>query len=262
MRVLKIPLETTPSANPLAAPDTILAAFKPSASFHHPFSLVVETLSLSGGADDFARIATATKNASATDRFLLLSRSHAVTLAAFSGFIRQHPRAGIVIFDAHPDALSKEQIQKIGFTLPWEDLLRGLIERKLVVPNQIVVVGLRVSTPEEVAFLKQHRIRCYSMTDIINFGITEFADALTETVNSWPATYCSIDLDVLDPAFAPAVDIPEPGGLSSAELIYVLRRLALLKNLKGADICELAPEKDAEGKTALIAAEIVRTFST
>lgn len=260
MRIIRVPLEIVPSTNPLAAPDAILAALEPSASFHHLFSPIVDTLALADPANRFSTIASAAQTASA-ERTLLLSRSHAVTLAAFFGFVQQHPGAGIVIFDAHPDALSAEQMQRIGFTLPWEDLLRGLIERKLVPPDRIILVGMRVATLEETAFLKQHRIKTFSMSDIINLGITEFADTLTEVVHRWPAAYCSIDLDVLDPAFAPAVDIPEPGGLSSAELLYVLRRLALLKNLRAIDICELCPEKDGEGRTAGVAAEVVRTFA-
>lgn len=260
MRVLKVPLEIAPSVNPLAAPDAILAAFVPSAPFHAPLALNVETISLAGpAAENFARIASAVGIPSA-DRTVLLSRSHAVTLAAFSGFVQQHPGAGILIFDAHPDALSAEQMQQIGFTLPWEDLLRGLIARKLVSPERILLIGMRVATGEELAFLKQHHVKAFTMMDILNLGLTEFADTLTEVVRSWPAVYCSIDFDVLDPAFAPAVDIPEPGGLSSAELLYVLRRLALLKNLQCVDICELAVEKDDEQKTALVAAELMRVF--
>src|SRR3989344_1700101 len=206
MRVLKVPLEIIPSGNPLAAPDAILAALQPSAPFHQQFSPTLEVVHLSGTApEQFAQIASAVGSPSA-ERIAVLSRSHATTLAAFSGFAQHHPGAGILIFDAHPDALSAEQTQRIGFSLPWEDLLRGLLVRGLVLPERILLIGMRVATGEELAFLKSHRIKVYGMTDIFNLGITEFADAITEVVRSWPAAYCSIDLDVLDPAFAPAAD--------------------------------------------------------
>ena len=73
----------------------------------------------------------------------------------------------------------------------------------------------------------------------------------------WEAIYLSIDIDVLDPAFAPATGYPEPGGLTSRELLYSLGRLRMLKSLKAIDLVEVNPRLDQKGQTVKLAARIL-----
>ena len=70
-----------------------------------------------------------------------------------------------------------------------------------------------------------------------------------ETARQWPALYISIDIDAVDPAFAPGTGYIEPAGLTSRELIYLVQRFKLLKNLKMVDLVEINPEKDFTTKT-------------
>ena len=74
----------------------------------------------------------------------------------------------------------------------------------------------------------------------------------------WDAMYISIDIDVLDPAFAPGTGYCEPGGLSTRELLYMIQRLKWLKNYEIADIVEIAADKDINNMTICAAAKIVR----
>ena len=76
------------------------------------------------------------------------------------------------------------------------------------------------------------------------------ADYVTEKANG-KDLYISIDIDALDPAFAPAVNYPEPAGLSSKEFFYILKRLLLIKSLKAIDITEAIPSKDNPQKLTL-----------
>ena len=69
--------------------------------------------------------------------------------------------------------------------------------------------------------------------------------------------YVSVDIDVIDPAFAPATGYPEPGGLSSREFIYLIQRINKMKNLRGIDIVEINPEKDENNLTIKLGAKIL-----
>ena len=91
--------------------------------------------------------------------------------------------------------------------------------------------------------------------DISIMGLYDISEAVMELANKWDGLYISIDIDVLDPAFAPGTGYPEPGGLSIRELIYFLHRLKKLHNFRGGDLVEVNPKKDAG--TAIVAAKII-----
>ena len=145
-------------------------------------------------------------------------------------------------------------------TLPspvHEDWLRSLIEQKILDPSRLRIVGLQNIDEEEKKFADLHKIKTISAKQIFAEGIQEICDSLMETARAWPALYISVDIDVVDPAHAPAVAYPEPGGLSSRELLYFLQRLALLKNFTVADIVEIIPKKDVNGITTKLGAKIL-----
>jgi agmatinase len=77
----------------------------------------------------------------------------------------------------------------------------------------------------------------------------------------WPKAYLSIDIDVLDPAFAPGTGYAEPGGLTTREMVYMLQRLKLLRNIGMADLVEVNPEKDIQGMTAKAASKLIIELS-
>ena len=176
---------------------------------------------------------------------------HAVTVPLMKAFAGQHKDAGIVIFDAHADcsSLFGSDAQK--------DLLVELVEKKVIAPERILLVGTRLFYPDEFVFLKKHEIKYYSMLEISREGIAEVCDAVMSAAKDFGAFYLSIDMDTVDPAFAPAVNDQVAGGLTSRELLYFVQRLRLLKNFRAADIVEINPEKDVNGMTSLFGAKIV-----
>lgn len=159
------------------------------------------------------------------------------------------PSPGLVIFDAHPDCQS-------DFNPPThEDLLLALINQNIIKKENIILVGIRSWSKEEYHFLKQHQIKYFSMKEITQEGLYESSEALMSIAKNFSHLYLSIDIDVLDPAFAPGTGYPEPGGLTTRELLYFLQRLKKLKNFKAADLVEINPEKDQN--TALVGAKII-----
>lgn len=181
---------------------------------------------------------------------LFLGGDHSITLPiirAFSEKYRQNP--GIVIFDAHPDAM-----QDFG---THEDLLPGIMNNKLIKKENIIVVGIRNWDKNEIQFLKENKIKCYKMDEIAAEGIHETADAVMSVAKGWDAVYLSIDIDAVDPAFAPGTGYIEPGGLTSRELIYMIHRLKKLNKIRGADLVEINPKKDLNNMTAKLGAKIL-----
>jgi agmatinase len=80
---------------------------------------------------------------------------------------------------------------------------------------------------------------------------------MIESTTAGTKVYISVDLDCLDPAFAPGVSVPSPGGLSSVDIIYLLKSVISSGNIMGLDIVELAPDYDINGMTASVAARIL-----
>jgi arginase family enzyme len=186
------------------------------------------------------------------ERAVIIGGDHSITYATFKGFAKQNPGAGLVLIDAHPDLLPEAGIQS------HEDYLRMLINEGVVSKDRLVIAGIRNTDVTEKEFMDAHRIRAFTMSHIYNEGISDFCDGLMETVRNWPSFYLSIDIDAADPSCAPGTGYLEPGGFSSLELIYIVRRLGMLKNLGMMDIVEVNPDKDINGMTSKLAAKIIK----
>jgi len=180
----------------------------------------------------------------------ILAPEHDVSFNAFKGFAKRHPGAGIILFDAHPDI-------EEDFNPGKKKYLRELIEQNIISPEKIIIVGVRKWHANECQYLKANKIKHYTMRELSFEGLREISDSVMIVARQWSALFLSIDLDVLDPAFAPGTNKQEPGGMSSRELIFFIQRLRMLKNLKAVLIACLNPEKDLNSITAKLAAKLV-----
>lgn len=184
-------------------------------------------------------------------KVIFLGGDHSITYSSAKAFASLYKNPGIIIFDAHPDCCSQ-------FNPPThEDLVLALVDEKIIKKENIVLAGNRNISIEELRFLNENKIKTFNMREIPGEGLYEISEALMTIARNFDALYISIDIDVLDPAFAPATGYPEPGGLTTRELIYFLQRLKKLKNFKAADLVEVNPEKDSNGLTILNAAKIL-----
>ncbi len=178
-----------------------------------------------------------------------LGGDHSITYSTFKGFAEKYKNPGMIIFDAHPDCCT-------DFSPPThEDFLRVLINEKKIKPENVILIGVRNWHKDEFLFLKENNIRNFMAKDISIMGLYDISEAVMELANKWDGGYISIDIDVLDPAFAPGTGYLEPCGLSTRELIYFLHRLKKLHNFRGGDLVEVNPKKDAG--TAIVAAKII-----
>ena len=182
---------------------------------------------------------------------LFLGGDHSVSYDTFSNNLCE----GLLIFDAHPDVYQE-------FNTPTHlDWLKFIIEEGKVLRENLMIVGLRSFHKKEIEYLKEKKIKFLTMKNIFDNGVVSVCDSIMEFAFSFKSLYLSIDIDVVDPAFAPGVGYVEPGGLSSRELIYFVQRLKNLKNLRKVDIVEVNIDKDINNMTAKLAAKLIAELS-
>jgi agmatinase len=188
-------------------------------------------------------------------KVLFLGGDHSVSYPLSRAFFDSCQNSGkepcIIVFDSHPDCMPpmKEPTH--------EEWLRKLIDDGFPKEN-VLIVGLRNSWKDEWNYLKEKGIRLVSMNQLL-LDLEDSCDIIMEFANG-KELYVSIDIDVVDPAYAPATGYPEPGGLTGREMIYLVQRINKMKNLRAVDIVEINPEKDDSGLTVKLGAKILAEF--
>ncbi|HYO30032.1 MAG TPA: agmatinase [Thermomicrobiales bacterium] len=126
--------------------------------------------------------------------------------------------------------------------------------------DHVFQFGLRGAwpSPEEFAWMRRAGFRWRTMEECLDRGLDAVvAEAVTFARERAPRVYLSVDIDALDPAFAPGTGTPEPGGFSTRELLRAVRRIAGLVDLAAMDVVEVSPPYDVAGVTALAAHRLV-----
>ncbi|HXG74860.1 MAG TPA: arginase family protein [Candidatus Nitrosotenuis sp.] len=151
----------------------------------------------------------------------------------------------LVYFDAHPDMISSRGSyygSTVFDSLPYIDA------------KSSALVGIRSPEQEEIENIRKHQIIVVSPFDVAQKGIDQIAQTLLGTVKD--NVYISIDMDCIDPAYAPGVSVPVPLGLSSLDVAYLVKRLSQ-KEIVGFDIMEVCPPHDYNHVTSHLASRLV-----
>jgi agmatinase len=167
---------------------------------------------------------------------------------------------GLVHFDTHTDTGTEVYGVEISHGTPFY----RLVEQGHVDPRRYVQIGLRGYWPGEAEFAwqAQNGVTSYFMHDVRELGIEEVVGRTLGLVGDGPV-FLTIDVDVLDPAFAPGTGTPEPGGMTTVDLLWAVRTLAAELELVGADVVEVIPTAVGSADiTALAADRIVREILT
>ena len=256
--IFGVPFDSTHSYKPgwRFGPDSIRDAFNNIEIFQPEFGVDLETANITDlGNTKHTVVATemlqmveniTTELKKQNKQIIVLGGEHLITLGSFSCFPKD---TGYVVFDAHYDLRD----QYADIKLSHAAYLRRLVEKRG--SENIVHVGARAFVKEELAFLNDNKIRTVSDKEIRDGNGPKLLQDITSTFDN---LYLSIDLDVLDPAFAPGVGNPEAIGISSREL-YDLVTTLQNKKIVAADIVELNPTYD-NGATASMAAKMISTI--
>jgi agmatinase len=162
----------------------------------------------------------------------------------------------VVHFDTHADTVPEEfGVANSNGTPFYRGVNEGFLDGR-----KIVQIGLRGAWPGPADFdwMRSAGFRWYTMADVTSRGLPAVVnEALTYAREQAPRTYLTVDIDVLDPAFAPGTGTPEPGGLSTRELLAAVREIASAVDLCALDIVEVSPPYDPSGITAMAAHRVV-----
>ena len=191
---------------------------------------------------------------------IVLGGDHSITYPNVQACVGRHGPVGLVHFDTHTDTGS----EVFGVRESHGTPMYRLVEAGLVAPVRYVQIGLRGYWPGEEVFAWQAErgITSFLMQDVGERGIGAVIAAAIERVGPGPV-FLTVDIDVLDPAFAPGTGTPEPGGMSLSDLLAACRHTAAGLDLVGADVVEVIPTAIGSADTTALAAErIVREILT
>jgi agmatinase len=174
---------------------------------------------------------------------------HTITLGILKGFGEKARETAVVSFDAHLDLRGEYQ----GLTLSHTTFMRVISEE--VKPAKIIEVGTRAVCREEMSYAKKAEVTFFTSQQIRKDGTQQIVQELKEKLEPYENVYLSVDMDVLDPAFAPAVQNPEAEGIDTHTLIDILCALCD-KRVVGFDVLEIAPVYD-QGISAVAAAKVM-----
>ncbi len=186
-------------------------------------------------------------------RVVAIGGDHTIALPMLRAVTRVHGPVALLHFDAHLDTWNTY------FNTPTTHgtVFRRAFEEGLLIEDHSMHVGIRgpIYGAHDLIDDARFGFRTIRTTDVDNMGVPAVIEAIHERIDDLPV-YVSIDIDVLDPAFAPGTGTPEAGGLTSRELLAALRGLTGL-NIVGADVVEVAPAYDHAELTTVAAATVV-----
>lgn len=174
---------------------------------------------------------------------VFLGGEHLITYPIIKAAVDFYPDLAVLHFDAHADLRD----QYLGETYSHATVMRRVCE--LIGPENVYQFGIRSGTREEFAYGD-------SFTHFYPFQVVQALQSSLPVLSERPL-YVTLDIDVLDPAYAPGTGTPEPGGCLPQDIFQIF---TLLRgwNVIGYDIVELAPVYDPSGITTLLAAKLVR----
>src|SRR3954464_10699070 len=191
---------------------------------------------------------------------VILGGDHSIAEPDMRAVARRRGPVGLIHFDTHTDTGT----EVFGVELSHGSIMYRLVEQGHVDSRRYVQIGLRGYWPGEREFDWQHErgITSFFMHDVRDVGIRDVGSRAVSVVGAGPV-FLSVDVDVLDPAFAPGTGTPEPGGMTSADLLWAVREIASRVELCGMDVVEVAPTMVGSADiTALVADRIVRETLT
>ncbi len=185
-------------------------------------------------------------------RVLGLGGDHSVSLPFLRAAAATHGRLSLLQLDAHTDTWDSY----FGSKLTHGTMFRRAVEEGVIDGHSSVQIGLRGSLygPSDTADNEKLGFTTLLARDFDRTGVDGAVQLAIETLRS--PVYITVDIDCLDPAFAPGTGTPEAGGLTSRELLAILHGLASRVNVAAADVVEVSPPYDPTGATAVAAANV------
>lgn len=189
---------------------------------------------------------------------VFLGGDHGITGSLIRGLAEARPEIGLALVnvDAHLDVREYDDEAHLSSGTPF----RRALETPILDGGHVAMIGIRrfANSRYYLDFAAEQGIRLSTVEDIqAHSAVTVTKAALYRATAGADALYLSIDMDAADAAYAPGVSAPGTGGLTSREMIDVVRTVAADPRLVGADIMETSPPHDPDGRTARLAARLL-----
>ena len=189
---------------------------------------------------------------------IVLGGDHTIALPDVTGVARHvgWGRVSVIHFDAHADTGDTQMGSLYGHGTP----MRRLIESGACRGDRFLQIGLRGYWPEPATldWMAAQGMRSFEMSEIVSRGLDAVLDeAMAIAMDECDAVFLSVDVDVVDPGSAPGTGTPEPGGLTSRQLLDAVRRIAMETPVGGVDVVEVSPPYDHAEITAYLGNRIV-----
>ncbi len=184
---------------------------------------------------------------------IVLGGDHSLSMGSVSGVARG--RVGVIWVDAHADFNTPETSPSGNIHGMPLAVLSGLGHPRLtevfrsVDPKDVVLIGVRSVDPGEKRLLQEAGVTVYTMHEVDRLGVARIAEEALDRLSGLPL-HVSLDADVLDPAVAPGVGTPVPGGLSYREAHLLMELLAQSGQVRSLDLVEVNPILDEKNRTA------------
>ena len=176
-------------------------------------------------------------------KILAIGGDHAVTYPVFRALGKKYDKINILHFDAHPDLYDHYNGNKYSNACPFARIMEEF-------PNtKIQQIGIRTINPHQREQANKFGVEVIEMRN----------EYRSFTLSSKTPLYISLDIDALDPAFAPGVSHHEPGGMTTREILDIIQRIDV--PVLGADIVEYNPTRDVVDMTAMVAAKFIKEIS-
>jgi agmatinase len=181
---------------------------------------------------------------------LVIGGDHSITFPSATAVARavSPRRLGMIHFDAHADTAD----EVFGNLRSHGTPMRRLIESGAVRGSEFVQIGLRGywPPPDVLAWMRAQGMRWHLMREVVEEGIEAVVDRALGELGEVDAVYLSVDVDVLDPAFAPGTGTPEPGGMTPVDLLWAVRTIVGQTPFVAMDVVEVSPPFDHAEVTA------------
>ncbi len=181
---------------------------------------------------------------SLSDKMISFGGDHSISFPVIEAHTQLYKNLNVLHLDAHADLYDNFEENPFSHASPFARLME---QGKL---NSLTQVGIRTLNTHQTEQAKKFNVKLVEMKDFNMDFIKNLEGPL----------YISLDLDVLDPAFAPGISHHEPGGMSTRELITIIQQIQV--PIIGADIAELNPNRDLNNMTAMVAYKLFKELAS
>ncbi len=183
------------------------------------------------------------KNLKNSEHLLTLGGDHSITYPLIKAFYKFHGPVDLIQFDAHADLYDIFEGDKFSHACPFARIM----EEKLI--NKLVQIGIRTLSKHQRDQSEKYGVETIEMRHIHKTTSLELKNPV----------YISLDMDALDPAYAPGVSHHEPGGLSTREVLKIIQSINV--PVLGADIVEYNPARDINDMTGMVCAKLLKELA-